>query len=189
MLDFEQLMHQRRSVRDFLDKPVSRSLILQLIEDSCWAPSAANNQPWHFIVVLDKKMIKTLSDEAKKNIVAGIKKQPDSPVAAYLSQLEQDTFNVFHNAPALVYIAGNPKIPSLALDVSLAAAYFMFSATARGLGTCWIGLGREIRDPALLASIGVPDGFRIIAPIILGYPRQIPPAPPRKEPKILKIIT
>jgi nitroreductase len=133
-------------------------------------------------------MMRTLSDEAKKNIVAGIRKQPGSPVAAYLAQLEEPAFNVFHNAPALVFIVGNPKMPSLALDVSLAAAYFMFSATSRGLGTCWIGLGREIRDPELLAAIGLPDGFKIIAPIIVGYPRQIPPAPPRNDPKILKII-
>lgn len=189
MLNFEQLMEQRRSIRDFLDKPVPRSLVLQIIQDCCLAPSAANNQPWQFIVVLDRKTIKTLSDEAKKNIIAGIRKQPDSPIAAYLAQLEQASFNVFHNAPCLVYIVGNPKIPSLAFDVSLAAAYFMFSATSRGLGTCWIGLGREIRDPGLLASIGVPEGFRIIAPIIVGYPRRIPPAPARNKPKILKIVT
>jgi nitroreductase len=188
MSNFEQLMRQRRSIREFLDKPVSRSLILQMIQDSCMAPSAANNQPWNFIVVLDDKMIRKLSDEAKKNIVAGIRKQPNSPLASYLDQLEQESFNVFHNAPALVFIVGNPQIPSLVFDVSLAAAYFMFSATSRGLGTCWIGLGREIRDAGLLASIGVPDGFRIIAPIIVGYPKRIPEAPPRNEPKILKII-
>lgn len=40
----------------------------------------------------------------------------------------------------------------------------------------------------LIQDIGVPDGFKIIAPIIVGYPRQIPPAPPRNDPKILKII-
>jgi nitroreductase len=188
-LDFVQLIDQRRSVRDFLDKPVPQSLILQLIQDSCSAPSAANNQPWHFIVVLDQKMMKTLSDEAKKNIIAGIAKQPDSPVAAYLAQLKQESFNIFYNAPCLVFIVGNPKISSLAFDVSLAAAYFMFSATSKGLGTCWVGLGREIQDPGLLAALGVPDGFKIVAPIIVGYPRKIPPAPPRREPKILKIIT
>jgi nitroreductase len=188
MMDFEQLVKERRSIRDFLDKPVPQPLILQLIHDSCSAPSAANNQPWHFSVVLNKKMIRALSDEAKKNIVAGIRNRPDSPLAAYLAQLEQPSFNIFHNAPALVYIVGNPKIPSLAFDISLAAAYFMFSATSRGLGTCWIGLGREIRDPDLLASIGVPDGLKIIAPIIVGYPRQIPARPHRHEPKILKVI-
>ncbi len=189
MLTFEQLLHQRRSVRDFLDKPVPQDLILQLIQDSCQAPSAANNQPWHFIVVLDRKMIKALSDEAKGNIVARIKQQPGSPMTPYLAELEQPSFNIFHNAPGLVYIVGNPKIPSLVFDVTLAAAYFMFSATARGLGTCWIGLGREILDPALLTAIGVPEGYRIIAPLIVGYPRQIPPAPQRKQPAILKIVT
>lgn len=188
MMDFGQLMHQRRSIRDFLDKPVSRDLMLQIVHDCCSAPSAANNQPWHFIVVLDKQMIKTLSDEAKKNIIAGLKHQPNSPITSYLAQLEQPAFNVFHNAPALVYIVGNPQIPSLVMDVSLAAAYFMFSATSRGLGTCWIGLGREIRDAGLLASMGVPDGYKIIAPIVVGYPRRIPPAPPRSDPKILNII-
>jgi nitroreductase len=189
MLNFEQLIQQRRSIRDFLDKPVPQSLVLEMVQDSCSAPSAANNQPWHFIVVLDKKMIKILSDESKKNIIAGLRKQPNSPLSSYLAQLEQESFNVFHNAPGLVLIVGNPRIPSLVFDVSLAAAYFMFSATSRGLGTCWVGLGREIRDAGLLASIGVPDGFKIIAPIIVGYPRRIPPAPPRNEPNILKIIT
>ncbi len=188
MSEFEQLMEQRRSIRDFLDQPVPKSLIIQMIHDSCMAPSAANNQPWQFIAVLDKEMIRTLSDEARRNVVAGIRNQPKSPVASYLAQLEEESFNIFHNAPALVYIVGDPRISSLAFDASLAAAYFMFSAASRGLGTCWIGLGREIRDPGLLASIGVPEGYRIVAPIIVGYPRRIPPAPPRNEPRILKII-
>lgn len=188
MLDFNQLMEKRRSVRDFLDKPIPRELVLDMIQDSCQAPSAANNQPWQFIVVLDRQMIQRLSEESKKNIIAGIRQQPGSPLAAYLSTLQEPSFNVFHNAPCLVYIVGNPKISSLAFDVSLAAAYFMFSAASRDLGTCWIGLGKEIRDPGLLASIGVPDGFKIVAPIIVGYPRRIPPAPPRRTPHILKIV-
>lgn len=188
MTDLKQLFTQRRSIREFLDKPVARELLLEMIHDSCLAPSAANIQPWQFIVVLDKALMKTLSDESKKNILAGIKKQPDSPVTPYLSTLEQASYNIFYNAPCLVYMVGNPKIPSLAFDLSLAAAYFMFSATAKGLGTCWIGLGKEIRDPQLLEAIGMPAGYKIIAPIIVGYPREIPPIPTRKKPNI-NIIT
>jgi nitroreductase len=88
-LNFEQLIHQRRSVRDFLDKPIPQALILDMIRDSCRALSAANHQPWQFIVVLDKKTIKALSDEAKRNVVEGIKRQPGSPVNAFLDQLQQ----------------------------------------------------------------------------------------------------
>jgi nitroreductase len=189
MLNFEELISQRRSIRDFLDKPVPQDLIVQMIQDSCQAPSAANNQPWHFIVVQNTEMIRVLSDEAKKNIVCRIKERQGASLSAYLEDLEEPSFNIFHNAPCLIYIVGNPKISSLAFDASLAAAYFMLSATSRGLGTCWVGLGREIQDPTLLASIGVPAGFKIIVPLIVGYPRQIPPPPPRKSPVILKVIT
>jgi len=65
----------------------------------------------------------------------------------------------------------------------------MFSAAALGLGTCWVDLGLEIRDPEILAGIGLPYDCKIVAPIILGYPKSIPASPTRNEPQILKIIT
>jgi nitroreductase len=65
----------------------------------------------------------------------------------------------------------------------------MFSASARGLGTCWIGLGRFIKDPALLDLIGMPKGDQLVAPIIIGYPKGIPAAPARVGPQVLKIVS
>jgi nitroreductase len=65
----------------------------------------------------------------------------------------------------------------------------MFSALERGLGTCWIGLGRFMEDPELLTLTGMPDGFQIIAPIIVGYPRSIPDPSERMKPQILKIVS
>jgi len=65
----------------------------------------------------------------------------------------------------------------------------MFCAAAVGLGTCWVGLGSNIRDPEILEAIGMPEDYRIVAPIILGYPKSIPAAPDRKEPQILKIVS
>jgi len=65
----------------------------------------------------------------------------------------------------------------------------MFSAVEKGLGTCWIGLGKYIKDPDLLMQIGMPGDFQIIAPMILGYPKHIPPPPGRTPPRILKIVS
>jgi nitroreductase len=65
----------------------------------------------------------------------------------------------------------------------------MFSAAAKDLGTCWIALGSEIKDLALRREIGMPEDYQIIAPIILGYPKNIPTTPVRNEPNILKLIT
>ena len=86
-------------------------------------------------------------------------------------------------------IVGPKQIRSLHVDCALAACYFMFSASSRGLGTCWIGFGTNIQDPDLLKLIGMPDGHEIVAPIILGYPKGIPSPPERIEPQILNILS
>jgi nitroreductase len=64
----------------------------------------------------------------------------------------------------------------------------MFSAQARGLGTCWIGLGTNIQNPEIRKQIGMPEDYRIVAPIIIGYPRTIPDTPERMDPHILKTV-
>jgi nitroreductase len=65
----------------------------------------------------------------------------------------------------------------------------MFGAAARGLGTCWVGLGTGILDPELLDLMGMSEDDKIVAPIILGYPQSIPEIPKRNEPQILRILT
>jgi nitroreductase len=47
-------IHERRSVRQFTDEPVSRDLIMTAIEAASWAPSGLNNQPWRFAIIWDK---------------------------------------------------------------------------------------------------------------------------------------
>jgi nitroreductase len=75
----------------------------------------------------------------------------------------------------------------MAVDCALASVYLMLSAASLGLGTCWVELGKQIRDPDLLKIIRLPDGHEIHAPIIVGYPEKIPGIPERKKPEIIKI--
>jgi nitroreductase len=65
----------------------------------------------------------------------------------------------------------------------------MFSASAKDLGTCWIGFGTNIQEPELLNLIGLPEDHKIVAPIIVGYPKNIPNLPERLEPQVLKIVS
>jgi nitroreductase len=187
-MNFSELLRIRRSVRDYRDDQVPVSVILEIIEETCCAPSAANRQPWQFVVVSGRNRLKRLSDESKANLLGELEKNPVSLLKNYEAALRNPTFNVFYNAPCLVYIGGPKTIRSLDLDCALAACYFMFSAAARGLGTCWVALGSDIRDPELLKMMKIPDGFQFIAPLILGYSRSIPPAPDRAEPQILSIV-
>jgi len=188
MTTFSEQLAKRRSIRDFEEREVPLSLVREIIDEACLAPSARNDQPWHFIIINNRDVIRRLSDESKRNILDEIDKDPASSLARYEGALRNEEFNVFWNAPCLVYIAGPGDVTSLQVDCALAAAWFMFSAASRGLGTCWIGLGSHIRDPETKTLIGLPEHFRIVAPIVLGYPRTIPKAPPRKPPSILAVI-
>jgi nitroreductase len=189
MPDYFELLKNRRSIRDFEDKKVPQKLINEIIKESCMAPSSGNGQPWRFIIVNDKDVIKSLSDESKKNILFHIENNPDSPSKRYEAALRDPDFNVFYNAPCLVFIVGPKQIRSLYVDCALAACYFMFSASNRDLGTCWIGFGTNIQDHDLLKLIGLPEDHKIVAPIILGYPKNIPDMSERIKPQILKILS
>ena len=188
MADYRELLRIRRSVRQYQDRQVPLDLFLEMIKESTLAPSSRNDQPWKFIIVRDREMIKKISAESKKNILARIAANPDDPAARYQKVLARDSFNVFYNAPCLLIIVGDKSLKNILVDCALAASYFMFAAADRGLGTCWVNLGADIRDPRMLTELGIPKGCRIVAPIIAGYPKKIPAAPERREPQIVKII-
>jgi len=187
-MNYETLLRRRRSIREFEERDIPPDIVMEIIRDSCLAPSAMNGQPWHFVVVHHRRWIKRISDESKKNHLCDLENNPSSPLIRYEDRLKDEAFNVFYNAPCLVFIVGPRNVHSLAVDCALAASYFMLAATARGLGTCWVGLGANISDRETLEAIGIPEDCRIIAPLILGYPLSIPEPQDREEPKILKIL-
>ncbi len=188
-MDYSELLMKRRSIRDFEKREVPEDVIREIISESCMAPSAGNRQPWKFIIINNREVIKRLSDESKKNILAAIEADPNSPSKQYREIMKLEEYNVFYNAPCLIIIVGPRKNPLTRVDCALLASYFMFSAVQRGLGTCWINLGSDIRDPALLSEIGMPPDHLIVAPLILGYPKEIPAPTPRNEPDVLKYIS
>jgi nitroreductase len=63
---FYHLMHQRRTVRNFSDRPVPESLIATCIQTAGTAPSGANKQPYHFVAISDPA-IKTQIREAAES--------------------------------------------------------------------------------------------------------------------------
>ena len=129
-----------------------------------------------------------MSDESKRNLLQDLEQNPASPHKNYEAILRDKHFNVFYNAPCLVFVVGPEELLSIQVDCALAASYFMFSACAKGLATCWIGLGRFIEDRELLDLIRIPECDQIVAPIVIGYPKGIPDVPDRMAPQVLKIV-
>jgi nitroreductase len=189
MITYQELLLKRRAIRDFQEKNVPLAIINEIIKESCLAPSASNGQPCRFIIIQNREIMKKISDENKKNLLDDFSQNPSSMSESYEAILKDEKFNVFYNAPCVIYVVGSKDVRSLDVDCALAVGYLMFAATQRGLGTCWIGLAAHIRDTQTKAEMGIPDNCRIVAPVIIGYPRAIPAPSERKDPQIIKIIS
>jgi nitroreductase len=150
-----ETIKKRRSIINFLAKPVNDELLNVVLEAGRWAPSWLNQQPWKFIVVSEKET----------------KRKASAMVPTVFSSTLKD-------APMFIGVCVNPELdPYHFIEDGAAATQNMtLVAHSLGLGTCWIGafsLGDE-RDSAerkLKKLLRIPKNWRLLSLIPLGYPK------------------
>lgn len=76
-MEFTQLIQTRKSIRGYLQKPVPREVIEEIIEVAKWAPSSVNTQPWHVHVVTGEPLDRIRKGNTE-NMVAGVHRCPTS---------------------------------------------------------------------------------------------------------------
>lgn len=176
-------IYTRRSVRHYLDKKVLKAIINELINACVMAPSAMNNQPWHFSIVEGRDKIKHFGETALKKIgllgwavKAGIR----------LTKAE----SIFYNAPILIVISGRRGYEWLHDDTNLGVENMFLAAKSLGLGSCWIGFAKGLdKDDESRRELGIPENFEIVAPLIFGYPSRAYDKIPLRKPKVLKWLS
>ena len=181
-MEMMDAIHRRRSVRDYASESMARAALDDLIEAATWAPSAVNEQPWLFTVVQDRELLDRISRESKAHMLATM----GTGLASHLlDRLKDPGFQIFYHAPALIVIAATSAGPWAVEDCALAAENLMLAAAARGLGTCWIGFAQGwLATPDGKQLLELPTASMPVAPIIVGHPRAIPPAPPRQTARV-----
>jgi nitroreductase len=145
----------RRSIRAFTESPVSDADLETILSAVQQAPSAANRQPLHFVVVRDP--------EQKRRLAAAAANQH------WLAQAD------------LIFVAvGFPAQSQrwYLLDVAIAMQNMVIAATALGYGTCWIG---AFSEEAIRQVVGLPPEARVVALSPIGTPAESPDARPRKS--------
>ncbi len=75
-MEFEALVHSRRSTRGFKDKPVPRAVIEEIIEIAKRAPSSMNTQPWH-VHVLTGAPLERVRTRNMEEMIAGARPKRD----------------------------------------------------------------------------------------------------------------
>lgn len=184
-------IRSRRAVRAYTAEKPGEALILELIDAAVRAPTAMHLEPWAFVVIQDRAMLKRLSDRAKALLL-----EPEVRVGwgtagrshhDHPGVLADPAFNIFYDAGTLVVVCRTIEAPFAEADCWLAAENLMLAATAKGLGTCCIGFAvAALNAPDVKRELGIPHAGAAVAPIIVGTANG-PVAPvPRKVPEILR---
>lgn len=184
-------IRNRRAVRAYTAEKPGEPLILELIDAAIRAPTAMHLEPWAFVVVQDRAVLKRYSDRAKTMLL-----QPEIAVGwgsagrsrhDHPGMLADPAFNIFYDANTLIVVCRTVESAFADADCWLAAENLMLAAAMKGLGSCCIGFAVPVLNaPDVKRELGISHQGAAVAPIIVGFANG-PVAPvPRKVPEILR---
>jgi nitroreductase len=129
------------AVRDYQDKPIPEEVTRRIVEAAWLTASSMNKQPWHFIVVDDRAMLKKLGGAAR--------------TGPYIAKA----------ALAIVVAIEDTKFAES--DASRAIQSMVMTAWEDGVGSNWVGFyGLEQVKPLL----DIPEELQVLAIVPFGYP-------------------
>lgn len=149
-MEIFEVINTRRSIRDYIDKPIPQELIEKILKAAMQAPSAGNQQPWHFILVRHPQLRKSLAEAL--------------PYGKMLTR-----------APLGIVVCGDlslEKHPGCWVqDCSAAVQNMLLAAHASGLGAVWVGVYPENdRVVGVKQCLKLPDEVIPLCVVAIGYP-------------------
>ncbi len=150
-MDFRDVICGRESVRSYdPTRPVDKLVLERILEAGRVAPSAANRQPWRFLLVSSREALTRLK-------------------RCYARPWFQD-------APHVLVVAGKvgdawtrqDGYNSIETDLAIALDHMILAAENEGVGTCWVA---AYEPPVLRSALGLAADERVYAITPLGYPR------------------
>ena len=152
-MNIYDLISGRESIRDYNpDKPVDPSVLDRILEAGRMSPSAANRQPWTFLLISSKEML-----EKVRTCYTRPWFQDAPHILAVLGRMDE------------AWVRDIDGFSSLETDLAIAMDHMILAAEAEGVATCWIAAF----NPAILyKAISLAGNERIFAITPLGYPRE-----------------
>lgn len=158
-----QAILTRRSIRKFINKEIAEEYVIKLLEAAMYAPSARNTQPWHFIVISDRKLLDQIPHL--------------HPYA-----------DMCYEAPLAIMVCGDLNLEKMegyiAINCAAATQNILLVAHDLGLGAVWLGVyPRKERMEALSKFFNIPQNIIPVSLIAIGYPAESKTKPERFKPE------
>lgn len=156
MDSFHDLVINRRSIRKYTDEPLDPEHVRLILEAALMSPAGKRKNPWHFIVVEDKEVLKQLS-EAK----------------------DQGALPIAGASLAIAVVANPEESDTWVEDLSIASLQMMLQCTDLGLGSVWIQM-RNREDEAgnsatynIRRILEIPAPYEVLSVISIGHPDEV----------------
>lgn len=145
-------IYRRRSIRKYSGQLVSDEVLMAVVKAGMNAPSAGNQQPWHFVIIDERPLLEEIT---------GI-----HPYAQML-----------HDAPAAILVCGDLDLEKhvgyWVQDCSAAVENMLLEIVDQGMGGVWLGVyPRDDRVRGLRKLIGIPERIVPFALIAVGHPAE-----------------
>jgi len=142
----------RRSIRRYTSEPVSDDLVEELLRAAMSAPSAGNERPWHFIIIRDRRTMRSI--------------QEFHPFARMLDE-----------APMAILVCGDVNLEKYhgfwVQDCSAATENILIAAQSIGLGAVWLGLHPiQERVERMQKILGIPEHVIPLSLVAVGHPAE-----------------
>jgi nitroreductase/NAD-dependent dihydropyrimidine dehydrogenase PreA subunit len=173
----DQFLRGRRSIRTFKDKAVPREILEKLLGIACSAPSAKNQQPWHWIVVEKPKKVRRLAGMVVEAMRLFIRANPEAAQSMgfprAVASWDQGYDRICRGAPHLIVVHADRNWAFGAEDSALALSLLDLYATSIGLGACWAGYVYKTVNsyPSLFEDLGLPADHLAFGAMMIGYPK------------------
>ncbi len=147
----------RRSIRRYKKAPVPEGVKAKILEAGRLAPSAANRQPWHFIVCED---------------------------AASKAKLSKGKWSGFIKDSAFALIGVSLPFDDTSrkfgvIDTTIALQNMVLAAEVQDIGTCWVG---DYREDEIKNEFGIPAEATVVCIVTFGIPDEKPGSPRKSKP-------
>lgn len=191
-MDVIDTINERKSTREFLERPVPREVLEDLLSLALRAPSAINLQPWEFTVVSGEekaRMSRLLVKRMKERNIScgpGAKK----PLPEYFVDRQRRLMDVmlphlpkdipfqnfinegscnFYGAPTAIIVTIDRAFSSARLtDIGISVGYLVLAAHAMGLSTCPIGIITAF-DDEIREALNLSEDKEVVIGVAVGY--------------------
>ena len=204
-MTYEEVVMSRRSIRGYLDKPVPRAIIEEVLTLAMRSPTSMNTQPWHFHVITGEPLDRIRKGNTERILAgepdsrefrrgepfAGVHRKRQIGVAKQLfgaMGIERDDkekrqdwvlrgFRQF-DAPVCVIVAYDRELSGsddTPFDCGAVTTALVNAAWSRGLG-CVINSQGIMQSPVVREHAGIPEEQVIMKAVALGWPDESFPA-------------